>query len=389
MKPTSWRDALNPSVIKLGLVSFFADVSSEMLYPITPIFLTTVLGASAFDVGLIEGFAEGVASLLKTYSGAWSDRLQKRKTFVWLGYLLTALAKPLVGIAGSWPQVLLARGLDRFGKGIRSAPRDALLAEAVPTHLRGAAFGWHRMMDTLGAALGPVLAICFLSSHATTSEGLRHIYFLALIPGLIAVAFVFTVHEDFKPVQAASSAKNLVQGAWSPKFKRYLWAWAIFSAANSSDVFLLLKAQKSGVSLTTTIWLYAFYSLLYALASPYLGQLSDRIGRKIILIFGLAIFAFVYVFFGLAHELWQFWILFGVYGLYMAATDGVGKALAVDLVPKERKATGVGLLGTVTGLATIFASAAAGFLWDHAGAEWTFFYGAGGAVIASFLLLLL
>ncbi|WP_415063069.1 MFS transporter [Bdellovibrio sp.] len=374
---------LNATVVRLGLVSLFADISSEMLYPITPIFLTTVLGASMFSVGLIEGVAEGVASLLKTYSGKWSDQLQKRKTFIWLGYLLSALAKPLIGAAGSWGQVLSARVVDRFGKGIRSSPRDALLAEAVPFSLRGAAFGWHRGMDTLGAAIGPLLALVFLNM---TSQDLRSLYYWALIPGVLAVIVALTIQEEKK--RTTEPPKKIVVSLklFKPKFKSYIFAWTLFSLANSSDVFLLLKAQKSGLSLTKTVVLYAFYNLLYSLASPYLGRLSDKMGRRVVLISGLSVFAIVYLFFGYATSEWHFWLLFGVYGIYMAATDGVGKAYAVDLIDPSLKATGLGVLGTATGLATIFASSVAGFIWDHFGASYTFIYGACGAALAILIL---
>ena len=248
----SHKQNLPPTVIRLGLVSFFADVSSEMLYPITPIFLSLVLGASAFNLGLIEGLAEGVASLLKTYSGAWSDRLKKRKAFVWFGYLVAALAKPLVGGASNWLQVLFARSMDRFGKGVRSAPRDALLAESVSPANLGAAFGWHRMMDTCGAALGPLLAILFLHFYSQPQQ-IRWLYYLAVIPGLLAVLLVFSIQENQKntnaqpPVPKASIENVKFFSAFSSlgrAYKTYLVGWGFFSLANSSDIFLLLKMQK-------------------------------------------------------------------------------------------------------------------------------------------------
>ena len=375
------KKALNPTVFKLGMVSLFADISSEMLYPITPIFLTTVLGASMTSVGLIEGIAEGTASLLKVFSGSWSDRLKKRKIFIGVGYLLSAIAKPVIGFATAWPQVLTARTLDRFGKGIRSSPRDALLADAVPKELRGEAYGWHRGMDTLGAALGPLIALAYLHFYSD----LRPIFSWALIPGLISVFFVLSLKE---PVAKETIKKKveLKLSVFSSSFKRYLFAWTCFSLTNSSDVFLLLKVQKSGYSLTTTLFLYVFYNLLYAVSSPYLGKLSDHWGRKKTLIAGLLVFAAVYLLFGFAYAEWQYWILFGVYGIYMGATDGVGKALAVDLIDPQLKATGLGVLGAFTGFATIAASALAGVLWDHAGAQATFIYGAMGALIAIILL---
>ena len=382
------RNALNPTVVKLGFISFFADIASEMLYPLTPIFLTTVLGASVFNVGLIEGFAEGIASLLKTYSGYWSDRLSKRKTFIWFGYLLAAVAKPLMGASTSWVHVFAARSIDRFGKGVRTAPRDALLGESVNEKQRGLAFGWHRGMDTMGAAVGPLLAVSFLSQHSSPAD-LRSLYYLAVIPGIISIAIAFSIREKTR-----SQAKKFVipkarfNLSWVGRdFKKYLIAWGLFALTNSSDVFLLLKAQSEGISLTTTIILYAFYNLLYAVTSPLFGNISDRIGRKKVLISGLLVFSLIYVSFGFATEIWQFWCLFGFYGIYMGATDGVGKAFALDLIPPELKATGLGLMGSVTGFATIIASSVAGLLWDQAGQQWTFFYGAIGALLAISVLL--
>ena len=336
------------------------------------------------SVGLIEGFAEAVASLLKTYSGSLSDRIGKRIPFIWIGYLLAAIGKPLTGLATSWTHVLIARGIDRTGKGLRTSPRDALLADSVSKEVRGAAFGWHRSMDTLGAAVGPLLAFSFLTYNAMD---LRPLYFWAFIPGLIAVLIVFTLKEQ-TPVRIREP-KNTVP--WTLKnsnrnFKIYLGAWLVFSIANSSDVFLLLKAHHAGISLKLSILMYCFYNLVYAVFSPYLGQLSDRIGRKKILICGLFVFALVYIGFSIATAPFHYWILFGIYGSYMAATDGVGKAFAVDLVPESYKATGIGMLATVTGISTLIASSVAGFLWDELGAGSTFYYGAAGAGVAIVVL---
>lgn len=376
----------NPTVIKLGLISFFADISSEMLYPITPIFLSTVLGTSMTSIGMIEGIAEAVASLLKGYSGVWSDRLGKRKIFIVLGYLLAAIAKPITGVANSWHLVLFARGLDRTGKGLRGPARDALLAETVLPSQRGAVFGWHRLMDTMGATLGPLFAIYYLAHH---SGELRTIYFWALLPGLLAVILALAI-TDINNHPKANLAKTSIKGEWknlSPAFKNYLAAWLLFSLGNSSDVFLLLRAKQAGLSITYVIFLYCFYNLFYALASPSLGKLSDLIARKNILIFGLAIFAAVYLGFSQAYAVWHFWVLFACYGIYMAATDGIGKALAIDLSDPQLKASSLGVMGTLTGIATIFASTIAGELWDHFGAQATFIYGAAGAIVAAIILL--
>jgi MFS family permease len=383
--PETENKALNPTVIKLGIVSFFADVASEMLYPITPIFLTTVLGASMTSLGIVEGVAEAISSLLKTYSGSWSDRISKRKPFVIVGYVLATLSKPLIGLAGSWGDVFIARGLDRTGKGIRSAPRDALLAESVSPKLLGAVFGWHRAMDTLGAAVGPLIAIYFLSVNP---EELRSLYYWALIPGFLSILFLFSVRERPSHHPQAKEWKNPLS-TWKgmpPSFKKYILVWGIFSLVNSSDVFLLLKAKNSGFSTSAVIFVYCAYNLIYALSSPWLGTLSDKIGRQNIFASGLVVFAAVYCGFGFANETWQIWVLFLVYGLYMGATDGVGKALAVALAPKELKGTSLGILGTVTGVSTVIASVMAGLLWDQVGPSWTFFYGATGALLAVIFL---
>lgn len=379
------KTALNPTVIKLGVVSFFADVASEMLYPVTPIFLTTVLGASMASLGLIEGIAEAIASLMKTYSGIWSDRISKRKPFIVAGYFLGAISKPFIGLSHSWQGVLFSRALDRTGKGLRSAPRDALIADSVEFSHRGAAFGWHRGMDTLGAAVGPLLAILLLSFNP---NDLRSLYFWALIPGLLSVAVIFSIREPIHAVEKRKWENPFhTWGRFDRTFKHYIYAWGIFSLVNSSDVFLLMKAKAFGFSTQSVILLFCAYNLTYSLSSPWLGKLSDEIGRKKLLIGGLLVFGLVYLGFGLASEAWQFWGLFLIYGIYMGATDGVGKALAIDLVPSEFKATSIGILGTVTGFCTIFASAFAGLIWDHMGSSWTFFYGTIGSLFACLMLL--
>lgn len=353
-----------------------------MLYPITPIFLTTILGASMASLGLIEGVAEALASLLKVYSGSWSDSTQRRKPFIVVGYLLGAISKPLIGISHSWSHVLGARAIDRTGKGIRSAPRDALIADSVKPEERGAAFGLHRGMDTLGAAVGPLLSIFLLSLN---SNDLRSLYFWALIPGLLSVFVIFFVKEDRRVAELVKPLLVNPFRAWTnlgQSFKSYLLAWTIFSLTNSSDVFLLMKAKSSGCSNQMVVLLYCAYNLTYALSSPYLGRLSDRIERKYLMMLGLSVFALVYIGFSQASVSWHFWCLFLIYGFYMGATDGVGKAIAVDLSPADQKGEALGVLGTLTGLATIIASLSAGLMWDTFGASSTFLFGAAGAIVA-------
>ncbi len=380
---------MNQTVIKLGFISFFADIASEMLYPITPIFLTTLLGVSMSSLGLIEGIAEATASLLKTFSGSWSDRAGTRKPFIFVGYFLGAISKPLIGVSSTWIDVLFARGLDRTGKGIRSAPRDALIADSVGSKHRGTAFGFHRAMDTVGAAVGPLLALYLLRLHP---GDLRSLYFWALIPGLFSVVVVFALREKKKYSSPEPRAKPVWKNPcifWrelDSNLKKYFVAWGLFSVANSSDVFLLLKAKSSGFTTERVILLYCVYNLTSAASSVFFGTLSDRIDRKKIMIAGLVIFALVYTGFSFAESQWMFWILFFVYGTYVGATDGVGKALAVDFSPKDSKGTTLGILGTITGITTVFASVIAGLLWDHFGPGYAFLYGAAGASVAALML---
>jgi MFS family permease len=396
---------LTPNVIRLGWVSFFADISSEMLYPLTPLFLTLVLGAPMAALGLIEGVAEATASLLKTVSGRMSDRAARRKPFVLFGYTLSALAKPLLALAHGWPIVLVARVGDRFGKGVRSAPRDALLADSVTPAVRGRAYGWHRAMDTAGAVIGPPLGLALvllaagvlghggpggfarLTLQREALEGpLRLAFLFAVIPGIIGALFVLFVAEKPHDTRAKPAPLRLAWGELSKPFRGYLLGWGAFALANSSDIFLIVRAGKLGYSLPVVVLLYAFYNVVYAVASPTLGHLSDRVGRKTVLVGGLLVFAAVYLGFAFVNDPLWLWPLFAVYGLYIAATDGVGKALAVDLAPADQRASALGLLGTVSGVAALVASVTAGLLWDHVGPWAAFAYGAAGAVAGALLI---
>ncbi len=375
------------NILQLGLISFFGDLSSEMLYPITPIFLTTVLGASMTSLGLIEGTAEAVASILKIYSGVWSDRIQKRKPFIIIGYVFASLSKPMIGLATSWTQVWFARNFDRVGKGLRTAPRDALISESVPLEQRGHAFGIHRAMDTSGATIGPLIALLYLHF---SKDSLRWIYLLAFIPGFISVVLATLIMEqgvESKPAELDIPRIQLRWNLFPPSFRNYLLAWTFFSLMNSSDVFLLMKVRDSGIDLTNTILLYVFYNFLYAMMSPYFGKKSDHLPRKNVFVFGMFIFSMVYLGFSFASEILHFIILFGLYGVYMAATEGVGKALAIDLFPQNQKATAVGVLGVTTGVSMILASTLAGYLWDHFGSSSTFLISASGSLLSAFLML--
>lgn len=375
-------EGLSPAVFSLGLVSFFADVSSEMLYPLTPLFLSSVLGAPVAVVGLIEGLAEGAAAVLASVSGWWSDLAKRRKPFVLGGYLLSAVSKPLLAVSATWPPALIARVLDRVGKGVRGAPRDSLLADSTDARYRGKAFGWHRAMDTAGAVVGPLLALVLL--HVLSGD-LRRVLLVAVIPGMIAAALVLLVRETRK---APADARPRPRLADLPSgYRRYVAAWAVFAITNSSDIFLILRARSLGFSTMTVVLAYAFYNTVYALASPLIGDASDRLGRTRVLRGGLAVFAAVYIGFALARTGWLVWVLFAVYGIYIAATEGVGKALAIDMAPSGVRGSAVGVFGTVTGLCTVVASVVAGVLWDSVGPSAPFIFGAAGAITAALLLL--
>lgn len=360
-----------------------------------PIFLTSVLGAPVAVVGLIEGAAEAVASLLKTVSGRIADRTGRRIELVFGGYSLSALAKPLIALAYTWPVVLVARLIDRTGKGFRGAPRDAIIADSVEPEVCGAAFGWHRAMDTLGAVVGPLLALGLIS----LAEGdLRTVIWLAAIPAVLGALLVLTVTDprgrkaraDAAALKAAGEAPERLRWSMLPhRFKLYLGAWLPFVLVNSSDVFLILRAKELGFSTTAVVLAYTLYNLVYAAASVPLGHLSDRIGRRRVLMGGMFVFAAVYAGFAVATETWHVVVLFAAYGLYIAATDGVGKAFAVDLVPRDLRATSIGLLGTLTGIATLFASTTAGVLWDVVGPWAPFVFGMTGALLSAALFALI
>lgn len=372
---------LSPNVVLLGWVSFFADVSSEMLYPLIPIFLTTVLAAPVQVVGVIEGLAEAASSIAKPLAGRWSDASGKRGLYILQGYSLSALSKAVLALAHGWPLALAGRVADRLGKGLRGGPRDALLADSVASANLGKALGFHRGMDTMGAVVGPLLALLLLK---LSGENLRLVLWLAVIPGLMGAALVLLVRERRRAMQSRQAAR--LTANLPSRFRWFLVVWGVFAFTNSSDVFLLLKARSLGLATIGVVLLYALYNLTYAAASPALGRLSDILGRKKLLISGLLVFGLVYAGFAVAMKPVHLIILFAVYGLYMAATEGVSKAFAIDLVPPSFKATATGLLGMVVGIGALVASSAAGVLWDHVGSWTVFALGAGGATLAAVAL---
>ncbi len=363
--------AISRETVLLAFASLFADISSEMLYPILPIFLTQTLHGSGSVVGLVEGIAEATQNGVQVLSGWLSDRLRKRKTLALVGYFVSALGKPLMGIAGAWTGVLGGRFLDRFGAGFRSAPRDALISSSVSDEHRGQAFGIEGIGDNLGACLGPLLAVLlFFSFHFQ----IRSIFILAVIPGLLALLMILLVHE--RPLQAASKSKlDVGVREFSPGYWKYLSVIAVFEIGNSSNSFLILQTKNTGASFVITILIYAGFNLMAALISYPAGSLSDRWGRKNILLASFVIFFAVYLGFARARSVAAIAALFVFYGAFQGIFRSVGKALASDFVPDILRASAVGLYSAVVGFLGLIASVVAGFLWDHVGHAAVFYYG--------------
>ena len=377
-KPGSGK--IGRSVYALGIVSFLTDVSSEMIFPILPVFITTFLGAGTEILGLIEGVGDSVASIFEIFSGYLADQTGKRKQLVELGYGLSSFMKIFIAMATSWPFIFVARGLERVGKGIRTSPRDAMIADSTEAQYRGKAFGFHRAMDSFGAFLGPLVAILFLTG---TKENLRLIFLVAFIPGVLGViALAFFLKEV--PVISAikDTAKNINFKGFSPNFKKLLIATSIFAIGNSSDAFLIVRSKGLGLSMVLVILAYVLYNLSYAVFSGPFGAISDRIPKRKVMIAGYVIFAVVYIGFAFVKGPAMVWPLFFVYGLYMALTDGVGKALVSEMVGPERVATAMGLYHFTLGIFTFFASLTAGLLWTRIAPAATFFYGATMAVLS-------
>jgi MFS family permease len=376
---------LSPSTFFLALGSFLADTSTEMLYPVLPVFLTQELGASASLVGVIEGVAPAIQNIAQGLSGWLSDKLGKRKAIALFGYGLAALAKPLIGISTSWVGVLGARSLDRLGTGARSAPRDALVAASVADADRGRAFGLEGFGDNLGAAMGPLLTVALLAwFHAP----LRWIFVLAFVPGVLAASTIVLVHEKPSPVE--SSARLSLDVKRMPKdYWRVLLAVAIFGVGNSSNSFLILRTKALGASLTTTILIYAGFNLVAALASYPAGHLSDKLGRKGVLLLSLLVFLIVYGGFGVTSNIVVIALLFVLYGLHHGAFRAVGKALATDFAPPELRATGVGWYTATIGVTGLVASVVGGQLWSRIGPSATFAFGAASALLGSVAVVVL
>ena len=371
-------------VVFLGLISLFTDMASEMLYPITPIFLASVLGASMVSVGVIEGLAEITAGFLKGYFGFLSDKLGKRSMFVVSGYSISALSKPLPGIFPYIFIVLISRVTDRIGKGIRTAPRDALLAGYSNSNT-GAIFGFHRGMDTLGAVLGPLIALLLLRIY---NYDYKLIFIIAFIPSLIAVTFTFFIKDKKVEIKERKKLQYIAFWEESPQtYKTLVILITIFSLVNSSDVFLILKSRNISHSDIIAILGYVFYNLIYAGSSYPAGLISDRIGKKKIYILGLLIFSAVYFGFASSENFVLTWILFAFYGIYAASTEGILKAWVSDLVAYEKVASAVGLITMLSSIAMFLGSILTGFLWDAFGSSVPFYISSAVSLIVALSLI--
>jgi len=389
-----WK-GLTRNVLLLGLVSLLTDVSSEMSLTFLPFFLANVLGAKTAVIGLIEGVADSAASLTRLLSGWLSDVWRVRKGLVVVGYALSALSKPFLYVSNSWATVLGVRFADRVGKGIRTSPRDALLAASAPLASRGLSFGFHRGADTAGAFLGlvGVALIVYLSEGGAPrleAHTFRRLVLVAIIPAFLAVAALWRVKES-SPQARPRRAGRQPGTPLSRRFKVFLLAAGLFSLANSSDAFLLLRTQDLGLSVFGIALLLAGFNLTYTLVSTLSGSYSDRVGRPAVISAGWLVYALTYLGFALARSSWQVWPLFGLYAVYYGMAEGTARALVADLVPDEQRGTAYGLYNTVVGLTALPASLLAGLVWQGIGgwAGWgpsaPFYLGAAFAGAAAML----
>lgn len=373
-KISGWRRyfSMPRNVMALSAVSLLNDTSSEIIYPLLPAFLALSLGASPFAIGLIEGFAESIASILKLFSGFLSDKFGTRKLPVFIGYALAAVTRPFLAFAGSWPQVLVVRMTDRIGKGIRGAPRDAIIAASVPKSERGFAFGFNRAADHMGAVLGPVAAFLLLTIFAADTNNptlvdYQRVFLFASVPVVLGLFIIgFFVTESPKPAIPVAPPKLTLKG-FDPNFKRLMVVVAVFTLSNSTDAFLLLRAAQAGISpaVLPLLWMTLHFSKV--LSSLFGGSLSDKFGRKPVIAVGWAIYALVYLGFAFVDSAWQCWVLFIIYGSYFGLTEGVEKAFVADLVPEEKRGTAYGVYNLAYGIAVFPASLIFGLIWNEFG----------------------
>ncbi len=382
-------------------MSFFTDASTEMIYPLLPVFLASVLGANASFIGAIEGVAETTASLLKLVSGWWSDKVGSRKKLVVAGYGIASIVRPFTAMTHTASQVLMIRLTDRIGKGIRTSPRDALLADSAPINARGRAFGFHAAADNAGAVVGPLLAFLFLKLQGVGSfdgtkrllphdeQALRNVFWLSAVPALVAMIVLIIVVRDVpKHTEGKKDVGSIDQMAsgLTQRFWAYLVVVLLFTLGNSTDAFLLLRANQLGVPIAMAPILWALLNFVKSATGTYGGGLSDRVGRKPLIVGGWIFYSAVYFAFGWATAAWHAWILFAVYGIFYGMTEGTEKALVADIVPTQRRGSAFGWYNLAIGLGALPASLIFGRIWDTAGAPTAFAFGASLALIAAVLM---
>lgn len=355
------------NIILLGMVSLFTDLSSQMIYPLIPEFLVSI-GAKKAVIGIIEGIAESTASLFRPIFGRLSDKLKKRKLFIYLGYGLSTISKPFLFFASSWPAVLAIKFFERVGKASRTPARDALISTSVSHSEKGKAFGFHRAMDRMGAIGGPLIAMLILIFF----EGnVRLVFLLSVVPAIIALFFIKFVKETTPEKNNAPHIRQKSSLRSAP-FIIFLIANIVFSLGNSSNAFLILKAREEGLAIFLIPVIWVVYNIFCSLSSPIFGLLSDRIGRKPIIITSFIYYSAIYFLFALSNSLWSVWVLFGAYGIYYGLSEGVFKAYIADLVSPGKRATAYGLFNTGIGLALFPASIIMGTIWDIYGSKWAF-----------------
>jgi MFS family permease len=381
---------LNPNVFSLGIVSLLTDVSSEMIFTLVPFFLSNVLGVATTIIGLIGGLSESIDAIFRIFSGWLSDRVRKRKSLAVLGYSISTLAKPFMYLASSWGAVLAIRFSDRVGKGIRTSPRDALVADSVGAGERGRGFGLHRAMDTFGAVLGLALAaiIIYLVQGGGLELSLKTYQWLVVV-GVVPAVLAVLVLLFFVRERRQSSASNIGSqaafkgiGGFSNHFKLFLAIMAVFTLGNSSDFFVILRAQNLGSSVFYVTLMLVLFNITYAVTALPAGVLSDKLGRRRVIAIGWAIYALVYLGFAMASELWQVWLLFACYGVYYGVVEGVARAFVADLIPEEKRGTAYGLYHGVVGITLLPASLIAGWLWQAISPAAPFYLGAALAFLA-------